>query len=188
MGSSEAAYGLYSFPLAHRYPPVTTLRVHGEDDQHIVFNEGSEESALENQRDTELSAFFNANQGEGMALKDGGNVQNLRYVDMPKYCTYDKKKKQWKARADRKCDTIGRIDNVHPSAGDRFYLRMLLNSDQCKGKTSFEHLRTVCGTVCPTYQEACLKLGLLQDDHEWEMVLEEATSTRSCKNQVIFHR
>ena len=27
-------------------------------------------------------------------------------------------------------------------------------------------------------------LGMLQDDREWEMVLEEAASTRSCANQV----
>ena len=208
MGSSEAAYGLYGFPIAHRYPSVTVLRVHEEEEQYVVFDQGSEESALEAQRDTELTAFFDANR-KGMALNGGITVRDVTYVDMPKHCRYDKKKKEWIKRADRKCDTLGRVDNIHPAAGDRFYLRMLLNSEHCKGKKSFDHLKAVesevrkCGggthlnkkkeilheegcekCRCSTYQEACQKLGMLQDDHEWEMVLEEASSTRSCKNQV----
>ena len=206
VGSSEAAYGLYGFPLAHRYPSVTVLRVHDKDDQHIVFNEGSEESALETQRKTELTEFFEANKTGKAGMKD------LRYVDMPTKFTFNKKTKEWKHRApNRKCDTLGRVDNIHPAAGDRFYLRMLLNSDACKGKISFDHLKAVEADVdncqykdvhkkgvgrvegcdkcrCASYQEVCQKLGMLQDDHEWEMVLEEASSTRSCKNQVIFHR
>ena len=190
VGSSEAAYGLYGFPIAHRYPSVTVLRVHEKDDHHVVFNQGSEESALEVQRDTELTAFFAANENGGFdkALRDGKTLKDLRYVDMPKYCIYDKKKKEWRRRSDRKCDTLGRVDNVHPAAGDRFYLRMLLNSDHCKGKKSFEDLRSVKvngeEVPCNTYQEACQRHGMLQDDHEWEMVLEEASNTRSCKNQV----
>ena len=178
------------------------LRVHDEDEQHVVFDEGSEESALETQRCTELTAFFYANEH---CTEDAFiGVEELRYVDMPTKFTYNKKKKVWKKRTEgRKCDTLGRVDNVHPAAGDRFYLRMLLNSDHCKGKISFDHLKAIeedvkkcgCKTVagcdncrCNTYQEACQKLGMLQDDHEWEMVLEEAASTSSCKNQVIWPR
>ena len=165
------------------------LRVHDNDEQHVVFDEGSEESALETQHDTELTAFFNANANCKEEAFIG--VETLRYVDMPTKFTYNKKDKVWKKRAEgRKCDTLGRVDNVHPAAGDRFYLRMLLNSDHCKGKIGFDDLKTVPGETkaCNTYQEACQKLGMLQDDHEWEMVLEEATSTRSCKNQVKIQR
>ena len=167
------------------------LRVHEKDDQHVVFDEGREESALETQRCTELTQFFKANElwqtGEG----DFAGIEELRYVDMPTKFTFNKKEKMWKKRQEgRKCDTLGRVDNVHPAAGDRFYLRMLLNSDHCKGKTSFDDLKRVEDgeDPCETYQETCQKLGMLQDDHEWEMVLEEATSTRSCKNQVICQR
>ena len=190
VGASEAAYHLYGFPLAHRHPAVTVLRVHDKDDQHVVFDEGSEESALETQRCTELTEFFKANESCLAGNVDFIGANELRYVDMPTKFTYNKQAKKWKKRQPgRKCDTIGRVDNVHPAAGDRFYLRMLLNSDHCKGKTGFGDLKKVRGETgeiidCTTYQEACQKLGMLQDDHEWEMVLEEATSTRSCKNQV----
>ena len=167
------------------------LRVHDEDEQHVVFDEGSEESALETQRCTELTEFFQANKKCKENHEGFIGADELRYVDMPTKFTYNKKEKKWKKRAEgRKCDTLGRVDNVHPAAGDRFYLRMLLNSDHCKGKIGFDDLKTVPGEKepCKTYQEACQKLGMLQDDHEWEMVLEEATSTRSCKNQVILQR
>ena len=81
-----------------------------------------------------------------------------------------------------KSETIGRVDNVHPAAGDNFYLRMLLCSDYCKGKEGYQDLCTVNTEMCATYKEACLKLGMLQDDHEWEIVLEEAGSNTSCSN------
>jgi hypothetical protein len=60
-----------------------------------------------------------------------------------------------------------------PQAGERFYLRTLLTV--VRGATSFEHLRTVDGVVHPTFQAACRAHGLLEDDNEWELCLEEAT-------------
>ena len=179
VGASEAAYHLYGFPLAQRHPPVTVLRVHEKEGQHVVFDEGNEEMALEHQRETELTAFFNLNGQEGGS--------GLRYVDMPKEYTFNKKEKKWIKRDERrKCDVVGRVDNIHPSAGDRFYLRMLLHSDHCIGAKGFDDLKKIEGQEepCESYKEACQKLGMLQDDREWVMVLEEAASTRSCANQV----
>ena len=150
------------------------LRVHQEEEQQVVFEEGNEDLVIENQRLTELTQFFEHN-------KNIGPEEWLRYVDMPKKYTWNKQRKTWKKRVN-KSDTIGRVDNVHPAAGDSFYLRMLLNSDFCKGKQGFEDLRTVDTDICATYKEACEKLGMLQDDHEWEIVLEEAGSNTSCSN------
>ena len=61
VGSSEATWHLVAFPIAKRYPPVQTLRVHLEDQQQVVFDEGTEMEALERQRETELTAFFDHN-------------------------------------------------------------------------------------------------------------------------------
>ncbi len=49
---------------------------------------------------------------------------------------------------------------------------MLLNC--VKGATSFEHLRTMDGTVHDTFKDACIAMGLLTDDNEWHQTLEEA--------------
>ena len=60
VGSSEAAWHLLGFPITDRYPPVQALRVHLEDEQQVVFDEGTEDEALDKQRNTELTAFFNS--------------------------------------------------------------------------------------------------------------------------------
>ncbi|KAI2500063.1 helicase [Fragilaria crotonensis] len=48
-----------------------------------------------------------------------------------------------------------------------------------KGATSFEALRTVDDVLCPTFQDACRTLGLLDDDTEWHRAMQEATQTLS---------
>jgi hypothetical protein len=59
-----------------------------------------------------------------------------------------------------------------PSAGERFYLRTLLTV--VRGATSFVSLRTVNGVEHPSFCQACLARGLLEDDNEWALCLEEA--------------
>ena len=43
------------------------------------------------------------------------------------------------------------------------------------GATCFSDLRTVEGILYPTYKEACKAMGMLEDDAEWEIALEEVT-------------
>jgi hypothetical protein len=147
----------------------------------MVFDEGMEEEALETQRNTELTEFFDMNKDNKKRGLPDKKLPTLRYADMPEEYTWVKKK--WQKRK-RNSDTIGRVDSIHPSAGDAFYLRALLHSDHCKGKISHEDLKMVLGEKCDTYKEVCQKLGMLQDDREWEMALEDAAEVRSCKNQL----
>ena len=69
---------------------------------------------------------------------------------------------------------------MNPVAGDVYYLRLLLHDDHCRGKISFEDMLDINGRVCETFKEVCLELGLLQDDREWQRILEEAAATRMC--------
>ena len=66
------------------------LRVHLKDKQQVVFDINTENKALEQQRETELNAFFQYN-------RENIGQQSL-YVDMPKNHVYDKSKKVWKKR------------------------------------------------------------------------------------------
>jgi hypothetical protein len=68
---------------------------------------------------------------------------------------------------------IGWMYYAHPTSGERYYLRMLLNC--IKGATSYEHLQTVDGRVHDTFKDACIAMGLLADDNEWHQALEEAS-------------
>jgi hypothetical protein len=60
---------------------------------------------------------------------------------------------------------------VTPKAGERFYLRLLLNS--VKGATSFAKLRTFQEAEMLNFRQACLARGLLTDDNEWHQCLTE---------------
>ena len=171
VGSSEAVWHLMAYPIARKYPAVQALRVHLEGEHQVNFDEGQEEAALENGRNTELTAFFAIN-------KDLSSEDQLQYVDMPKKFRYETTSKAWILRKN-KSDTIGRVHSVNPVAGDVFYLRLLLHNEQCKGKKSFEDLRTINGEVCASFKETCTKLGLLQDDNEWHQALTEADYIKS---------
>ena len=178
VGSSEAAWHLLNFPITGRYPAVHALRVHLKDQQQVVFDADTEEEALETQRYTELTAFFSYNHqqvGNGVAP-----IQLPRYVEMPKTHVYDRKKKEWRLR--KRADVvIGRVHSVNPISGEVYYLRMLLQDDHCRGKVSFEDMLTIdTGRQCETFKEVCVELGLLNDDREWQRVLEEAAATKMC--------
>jgi len=71
---------------------------------------------------------------------------------------------------------------AHPTSDESYYLRMLLN--YVKGATSYEHLRTVDGTKHDTFKDACIAMGLLDDDNEWHQALEEASIWASGDNYV----
>ena len=169
IGSSEACWHIFNFNIAKKFPAVIAMRVHMEEEQHIVFDVGNEQEVLETQRCTELTAFFDYN-------FQNPNT-NVTYVDFPEKFTWSNERKEWKPRKNN-LDTIGRIHTVHPVAGDAYYLRMLLHHDHCKGSTSFTDLRSINGDTKESYQEVCRALGLLQDDKEWDEALTEASGIR----------
>ncbi len=68
---------------------------------------------------------------------------------------------------------------VHPTIGEHFFLCLLLIF--VPGATSFEHLRTVNDIEHPTFQAVCGTLGLLQDDIEWDMCIQEACINQDAK-------
>ncbi|CAB4481131.1 unnamed protein product [Rhizophagus irregularis] len=54
-----------------------------------------------------------------------------------------------------------------------FPLYYTWNLSDHKGASSFDDLRTVEGHVCASFKEACIRLGLLQDDTEWDPAASE---------------
>ena len=69
--------------------------------------------------------------------------------------------------------TIGRVSNVLPIQGEKFYLRMLLNHRT--GATSFSDMKVLNGTEYSIYKDVCLEMGLLEDDGEWLISMEEVS-------------
>ncbi|KAF0706862.1 hypothetical protein AaE_013911, partial [Aphanomyces astaci] len=82
------------------------------------------------------------------------------------HCTYDETHDAESLFArNQNIKVIGRIDSVSPRQKERFYIRTLLCHKY--EPTSFEDLRTVHGTLYPTYEEAALSMGLLENDEEY---------------------
>ena len=52
-------------------------------------------------------------------------------------------------------------------------------SNQIKGATSWDDLRTIDGVLYPTFQQTCLALGLLEDDGEWNRCLSDAAGIQT---------
>ncbi|GJV80975.1 DNA helicase [Tanacetum coccineum] len=75
-------------------------------------------------------------------------------------------------KTDQNEKSLGRLIYVHPSSCDLFYLRMLLCHQ--KGCKSPVELRIVHDHILPTYRDTCEALGLLGDDKEWDITLEES--------------
>jgi hypothetical protein len=67
---------------------------------------------------------------------------------------------------------MGRIVFAHPTEGERYYLRVLLN--HVTGATSFEDLRTINGIILPTFCEAAEKRGLIEADNTIDDCLTKA--------------
>ena len=69
--------------------------------------------------------------------------------------------------------TIGQTFYIHPSSGELYYLRLLLNHQ--KSATNYESFHTIHNIIYPTYQTAYHALGLLEDDQKWNEAILEAS-------------
>jgi hypothetical protein len=98
-------------------------------------------------------------------------VHQYTYQEFPQHFVWHKDDKEWRPRERR--FAIGRLYFIAPTAGERFYLRMLLIN--IAGPTSWQHLRTFDSVERPSFYDACLARGLLQNDNKWQQCLEEAS-------------
>lgn len=113
---------------------------------------------------TKLTAWFEANQEYPLAREH-------TYADFPEHWTWHADGKFWGERHNNR-PKVGRLANVAPNQGERFYLRMLLHI--VKGAQCYSDIRTVDGYQHPTFRAACDALGLLGDDKEWFCALADA--------------
>lgn len=188
ISTNEAVWRILGFEMHERCPTVVPLHVHLENFQRVFYTEQNAQQIAENPRRTTLTAFFELCQNDPFA-------KTLLYNEVPQYYLWKTDIKKFVRRkrgtpvANQtdlvETNTIGRVYTVHPNNSDCFYLRMLLH--EIKGPTSYNSLKTVNNEICQTYKEACLKLGLLEDDLQWDMTLAEASvSNFPRQNRTLF--
>ena len=164
-----------------RYPSVTSLPIHLNDNQQVYFDEEANlENVQNNPSPTALKSFFLYNEQNEVGINN-----DVTYIDFPSKFVWKKDSKVWSIRDNQnpsvRIASIGRLPFLTPAHGDVFYLRTLLHHDHCKGKKSFIAMRTYKNHVYPNYKQVCFELGLLADDNEWRKCLEEADLESSPK-------
>jgi DNA replication protein DnaC len=175
ISASEAAHRIFEFDMHDQVPNVVRLQVHLPG-QHLVIFDPEEDPAVllgraSNERTT-LTAWFHANADPAV----NEEACKWTYQEFPQHFRWDQKHKKWVIR--RRGFAVGRMYYVPPTAGERFYLRLLLTV--VRGAKSFEDLRTYDRpTPYPTFYEACRARGLLEDNGEWEQCLREASEMQT---------
>ena len=91
---------------------------------------------------------------------------------MGEHYTFGKGKWKPRKKLTKNKIPISRMHMVFPSAGEQFYLRMLLLHK--KGATSFKDLRTISDIEESTYFDACKAMNLIEDDELWVKTMMEA--------------
>ena len=179
VSSNEAAWRILEFPIHERFPTVQQLSVHLENGQRVYFTEDTaRDQASGDPPKTTLTEFFALCQVDNFA-------KTLLYVDVPEYYTWNNK--SWQRRK-QETDVAGypgvkhtqalvRIYNISPRQEECFYFHLLLRN--IKGPQLFAYLKTVNGDLCSLFHEACLKLGLLEDDNQYHLDMEEAIVSNS---------
>ena len=180
ISSSEAFWKHYKFKMHSISPNIERLPCHLENDNEVVFNPDRPPNAevLEALHKTKLTEFFNLNQNDPFA-------NDKPYVEIVKYYTWNQGDRKWQLRKKGTLnsqshfvtDTIGRIPiiafNQHQK--ERYYLRMLLLA--IRGPKSYENLKTVDGEICVTFEQACLKRGLIKNNKEVYEAMDEVKDT-----------
>ena len=170
ISAAEAAWRLFHFPLSDTHPSVTRLQVHLEGEHTVTFNpDGTvQEAAAQAERaKSTLMAWFDFNAANPDAARD------VTYAGMVKDFRFNPRTREWTRRQRHsRWEPVGRIYFVLPSAGERYYLRLLLN--HVTGATCFKDVRTYDDVEYATFREAAMARGLLRGDEEWDRALLEA--------------
>ncbi|XP_074278536.1 uncharacterized protein LOC141602121 [Silene latifolia] len=140
------------------------------DKQPIVFhNDDWVDEVVEN-TSLGVSQFLNWIGYNNSTVEEMQVSKELLYCEFPTKFVWKKKVRQWSLR--KKGFTIGRLDHVPPQCGELYFMRVLLN--HVKGPKCFEDIRSVNDFVHPTFREACYALGLIGDDREYIVAINEA--------------
>ena len=165
VSACEAMWRIFAFDIHYSRPAVQQLSLHLQDQQPLTYCEKQSLHSIISREGIERTMFtewMKTNQIDAFA-------RTLTYVQFPLWYVWNITPKKWTKR--KQGNTIGRVVNIHPTVGQLYYLRKLLNI--VAGPTSFDDIKTVDGIVYKDLKEACLARGLLDGDKEWVEALQE---------------
>jgi len=184
VGSPEAAWRLFEFPIHGKSHVVERLPVHDDLSKPVHFEEKKEWEAFQKaiREDDKLEAWFkwNAKAAELPDVQERARRLSWRYVDMPDHCTWEQKTRTWQLRdrAARRGEVVTRLFAVRPNQHNMepYYLRLLLLHVPGEHALQWSDLKRVFpGDTALSFRGLASELGLLHDDVETQTMLEEAT-------------
>ncbi|CAB4483679.1 unnamed protein product [Rhizophagus irregularis] len=120
ISASEASWRIFHYRLHNEKPDVIQLCVHLPGQHMVLFQDDERLEDIIRRSTIEkstLTAWFDAN-------TKYPNAKQTTYADFPIQWVYNNQTKIWKPR--QRGDSIGRMNFVHPAAGEQYYLRMLI--------------------------------------------------------------
>ena len=120
--STQACHNIFEFPMHKKWPAVYHLPVHLPNQQNIVFRAGAPlQEVVDNIKDTKLMGCFKGNQDPDLIA---AGAHNHLYQEFPKHFVWNDRRAVWTVR--QRYKAIGRMYSNSPSAGEAFYLHLLL--------------------------------------------------------------
>ena len=166
VSACEATWRTFSFHIHQRKPAVQKLIIHLPGQHHIRYRAKDDLRKVLSKEDIERT-MFTAWMEKNIESEE---ARQLTYLEFPTKFTWNSESKIWSER--QQGGMIGRIINIHPSSGQLYYLRILIN--KLRGPRSFEEILTFEGKIYPDYKSACYARGLLDSDIEWHDAMDEA--------------
>lgn len=175
VSAHEAAWRLIGLKMSKMSHSVQTLNIHLENQHYVVFDADMDPMEVDNLQDkSQLIQFFK------FCARNPELCAEITYARVFEVASWDGKKFKPRQRGSK---VIGRMFIVPANQGEKFYLRILLNHVQCP--MSFADIRTTrvngIEIIHATNKDACLALGLLEDDAEWITCINEASSFQKPK-------
>nr|GEV88416.1 hypothetical protein [Tanacetum cinerariifolium] len=146
--------------------------------QRITFRDRDNLESIVNlpgRTSTTLTEWFTYNEANE-------NRRHLTYQDFPSEFVWYADRKSWSRRRNSK-SSVGHLAYVHPTSGELFYFRILLCHK--KGCTQFIEVQMINDVFYPTYRGACEALGLLGDDKEWDIAMQEVRPIDMLANMLL---
>jgi len=185
--AAEAIWHVLRFEMHSQLPSVIRLGCQLKNDPNVEFDPQQlpddilAAAEMESEQTNHISAWFDLNTVDEFA-------RTLTYVEIPTFYVWDLAHHKW-VRRKTKTLVLGRIYPVDPASREKSALRVLLL--HVRGCTSEETIRTVYGEVRPTFVEAAIAAGLLDDDREYHQCLSSplirAPALRSLLIIILIH-
>ncbi|XP_013705031.1 uncharacterized protein LOC106408890 [Brassica napus] len=155
LSACESMWRTFAFHIHKRKSSVEKLIIHLEGEHNITIKETDNLGRVIRKQVLRRQCLLN------------------EWYYAEEYFVWSNNSKVWSER--KKGKTIGRIVAVHPSAGDRYYLRILIN--KIKGPRSYDELKTFNDVKYHDFKSVCHARDYLDDDVEWLESMSEGART-----------